>query len=83
MTTYEYAFASRGCTFKRELFVEKMSGSRGWFIHGRETTGDWYGGNFIKCVGWRRETKLGRKLGWTTKREALEMLPTLEALAAR
>ncbi len=65
-------------TFSDRLFAKRIPGRKGWFVHGHERTGNYYGGNYVTLVAWpnypvnkRPRSGYNRAApGWRTKREA-------------
>lgn len=65
-------------TFSSRLYAKQIPGRKGWFIHGHERTGNYYGGNYVTLVAWpnypvnnRVRSGFNRAApGWRTKAEA-------------
>lgn len=70
-----YTWRGQRLKFTRDLKAAQYPPlGKGWFVHGRESTGNTYGGMHVKTVAWPStpENKASRvhKRGWRTRAEA-------------
>lgn len=71
--------------FTSRLFAKKIPGRKGWFVHGHERTGNYYGGNYVTLVAWpnypvnkRARSGYNRAApGWRTQAEAKRVVAIL------